>query len=199
MRKTTLITDMALSQEVMFRQKALEILRENDMKFPYFPWICFEKELKKCMEYHTVYNLASVKAWVAKKRKRYEIHGTGTGQLYGYDIKRYGATYKDGLKTAHIFDVLETYAQAYFIYVIQSSLIVSNYAVRTDNMFLDGGNFPLWLTDFFAEAERSERHSHILDFDILRLGKKVLLFWKGGRFSAEFRDFPARNRCSDAL
>lgn len=174
MRKTTLITDMALSQEVMFRQKALEILRENDMKFPYFPWICFEKELEKCMEYHTVYNLASVKAWVAKKRKRYEIHGTGTGQLYGYDIKRYGETYKDGLKTAHIFDVLETYAQAYFIYVIQSSLIVSNYAIRSDNAKIDGGNFPLWLTDFFSEAERSERHSHILDFDILRLGRKVL-------------------------
>lgn len=174
MRKTTLITDMSLSQEVMFRQKAFEILRENDMKFPYFPWICFEKELKKCMEHHTVYNLASAKAWIAKKRKRYEIHGSGTGQLYGYDIKRYGAAYKDGLKTAHIFDVLETYAQAYFIYVIQSSLIVSNYAVRTDNMFLDGGNFPLWLTDFFAETERSERHSHILDFDILRLGRKVL-------------------------
>ena len=174
MRKTTLITDMALSQEAMFRQKALEILRENDMKFPYFPWICFEKELKKCMEHHTVYNLASVKAWVAKKRKRYEIHGTGTGQLYGYDIKRYGETYKDGLKMAHIFDVLETYAQAYFIYVIQSSLIVSNYAVRTDHMLLDGGNFPLWLTDFFSESERSSRHSHILDFDILRLGRKVL-------------------------
>lgn len=174
MRKTTLITDMALSQEVMFRQKALEILRENDMKFPYFPWICFEKELQKCMEYHTVYNLASVKVWVAKKRKRYEIHGTGTEQLYNYDVLRYGETHKDGLKTAHIFDVLETYAQAYFIYVIQSSLIVSNYAVRTDNMLLDGGNFPLWLTDFFAEAERPSRHSHILDFDILRLGRKMI-------------------------
>ena len=174
MRKTTFITDMALSQEVMFRQKALEILRENDMKFPYFPWICFEKELKKCMEYHTVYNLASVKTWVAKKRKRYEIHGTGTGQLYGYDIKRYGETYKDGLKTAHIFDVLETYAQAYFIYVIQSSLIVSNYAIRSDNAMTDGGNFPLWLTDFFTETERPSRHSHILDFDILRLGRKMI-------------------------
>ena len=174
MRKTTLITDMSLSQEVMFRQKALEILRENDMKFPYFPWICFEKELKKCMEYHTVYNLASVKAWIAKKRKRYEIHGTGTGQLYGYDIKRYGETYKDGLKTAHIFDVLETYAQAYFIYVIQSSMIVSNYAIRSDNAMTDGGNFPLWLTDFFTETERPSRHSHILDFDILRLGRKMI-------------------------
>ena len=32
-KKTTLITDMVLSQEVMFRQKALEIVQNNDMKF----------------------------------------------------------------------------------------------------------------------------------------------------------------------
>ena len=41
-KKTTLITDMVLSQEAMFRQKALSILQQNDMKFPYFPWIVFE-------------------------------------------------------------------------------------------------------------------------------------------------------------
>ena len=173
-RKTTMITDMALSQEVMFRQKAFEILQKADMKFPYFPWICFEKELQKCMEYHTVYNLASVKEWARKKRARYIKNGGATGQLYGYDEKRYGTIYRDGLKESDIFNVLETYAQAYFIYVIESSLIVSNYAIRTDNMLLDGGNFPLWLTDFFAEAERLSRHSHILDFDILRLGRKVI-------------------------
>ena len=48
-KKTTLITDMALSQEVMFRQKALELLQNADMKFPNFPWICFEKERRACM------------------------------------------------------------------------------------------------------------------------------------------------------
>ena len=64
---------------------------------------------------------------------------------------------------------------AYFIYVIQSSLIVANYSVRTDNRMLDNGNFPLWLTDFFPKNRRTEsRHVHILDFDVLRLGKKVL-------------------------
>ena len=55
-RKTTMITDMALSQEVMFRQKAFEILQKADMKFPYFPWILFEQELQKCMENHTLYH-----------------------------------------------------------------------------------------------------------------------------------------------
>ena len=73
-RKTTLITDMVLSQEVMFRQKALEILQNNDMKFPYFSWIAFEDELRRCMEHGTVYNLASVKTWVALKRQRFARH-----------------------------------------------------------------------------------------------------------------------------
>ncbi|MCD7729659.1 MAG: hypothetical protein LUI60_07100, partial [Clostridia bacterium] len=68
----------------------------------------------------------------------------------------------------------ETYAQAYFIYVIESSLIVSNYSIRTDNEIMDNGNLPLWYTDFFPDDVARGRHSHILDFDTLRLGKKVI-------------------------
>ena len=174
-KKTTLITDMVLSQEVMFRQKALSILQNNDMKFPYFPWIAFEDELRSCMEHGTVYNLASVKAWVALKRSRFARHRNVHWQIYGYELQRYGDTFDDALKVNGLFEVLETYAQAYFIYVIQSSLIVANYSIRTDNQMLDNGNFPLWLTDFFPKHRRLEsRHAHILDFDVLRLGKKVL-------------------------
>lgn len=174
-RKTTLITDMVLSQEVMFRQKALEILQNNDMKFPYFPWIAFEDELRRCMEHGTVYNLASVKTWVALKRSRFIRHRNAQTQLYGYDYARYGTTFDDSLKISRLFEVLETYAMAYFIYVLESSLIVANYSIRTDNALLDNGNFPLWLTDFFPKRRRDcSRHAHILDFDVLRLGRKVL-------------------------
>ena len=174
-RKTTLITDMILSQEVMFRQKALSILQNNDMKFPYFPWVCFEDELRACMEYGAVCNLATVKEWVNLKRRRFERHGNSDWQLYGYDVCRYGREFDDALKTSDLFDVLETYAQAYFIYIMQSSLIVANYSIRTDNRFLEQGNFPLWLTDFFSEHGRAHsRHAHILDFDVLRLGRKVV-------------------------
>ena len=174
-KKTTLITDMVLSQEVMFRQKALSILQQNDMKFPYFPWIAFEDELRRCMKHGTVYNLASVKAWVALKRSRFIRHRNAQTQLYGYDYARYGTTFDDSLKISRLFEVLETYAQAYFIYVIQSSLIVANYSVRTDNLMADNGNFPLWITDFFPKRRRPQsRHAHILDFDVLRLGRKVL-------------------------
>ena len=173
-RKTTMITDMALSQEVLFRQKAFDILQKADMKFPYFPWICFEQELVACMEYGTVYNLATAKAFVTKKRIRYEKHGNDDLQLFGYDSRKYGLTYNDALKTSGLFDVLSTYAQAFFIYVLETSLIVANYSVRTDNRLLSDGNFPLWALDFFSDGKRRSRHSHILDFDVLRLGKKVL-------------------------
>ena len=174
-KKTTLITDMVLSQEVMFRQKALSILQESDMKFPYFPWIAFEDELRACMAHGTVYNLASIQTWVALKRARFARHHNVQWQMYGYDLARYGGEFDDALKVNGLFDVLETYASAYFIYVIESSLIVANYSVRTDNLMLDSGNFPLWLTDFFPKNRRTEsRHAHILDFDVLRLGKKVL-------------------------
>lgn len=53
-KKTTAVTDMALSQEVMFRRKAYELLQKNDMKFAFFPWISLEKELQTCMRYKTV-------------------------------------------------------------------------------------------------------------------------------------------------
>ena len=174
-KKTTLITDMALSQEVMFRQKAYELLKTNDLKFPNFPWICFELDLRTAMEYGQVFNLATVREWVEKKRTRYEKHGDPKKRLYGYDTQRYGEYYDDNLKTSHIFDVLYNYAQLYFIYVIESSLIVANYSIRTDLELIDAGNFPRWAADFFPEYTNDEgNHSHILDFDVLRLGKKVI-------------------------
>ncbi len=174
-KKTTMITDMTLSQEVMFRQKALDILQKSDLKFPYFPWIMFERELLSCMEYHVVYNLATVKKWVHLKRDRFNTHGNIYWQLYGYDVCKYGYDYDNGLYVSALFEVLENYALAYFIYVITSSLIVSNYSIRTSSVKSDIGNLPLWLTDFFVRRDiRRSRHSHILDFDILRLGKKVI-------------------------
>ena len=60
------------------------------------------------------------------------------------------------------------------MYIIESSLIVSNYSVREDNEISSSGNFPVWRTDFFPEGITEGRHAHILDFDALRLGKKVI-------------------------
>ena len=176
-KKTTTITDMALSQEVMLRDKAFEKILENDLKYPCFPWINLENELKRAMEYHEVYNLATVKNFIAKKRTRFE-KSTAKEKIFGYDFTRYPTVYNDNLKVTDIWETIETYAQLYFIYVIQSSLLISNYSIRVDSVLSDLGNFPLWNSDFFKSDSRFidgySRHAHIIDFDSLRLGRKVV-------------------------
>lgn len=176
-RKTTLLTDIALSQEVMFRDKAYELILENDLKFPHFKWINLERELCRAIEYHSVYSLATVKEWIRLKRRRWRKCPT-TARIFGYDYERYGLSYDNKLYEAYIWDVLETYAQLFFIYIMQSSLLVSNYSIRTENLISSIGNFPIWNNDFFKADSRlidaHSRHAHIADMDLFRLGKKVL-------------------------
>ena len=195
-KKTTMITDIALSQAVMLKDKAFEKILENDLKFPNFPWILLENAIREAMYRHTVYNLATCRKYIKHLsacfavgqipeyrktirrhlKKRYRL--TYDNFLFGYDYELYGFTYDDKLKVVSVWEVLETYSQLYFIYLIQSSLIIGNYSVRTDNLISDIGNFPLWNTDFFKRDSRLidsfSRHSHIIDFDSLRLGRKVI-------------------------
>ena len=107
-KKTTAITDMALSQEVMFRDKAFEKILENDLKFPFFPWCNLENELRRAMEYHAVYNLATVRKFIAKKAARWQ-KSPCRERLFNYDYERYGLTYDDKLKTVDIWQIVETY------------------------------------------------------------------------------------------
>ena len=194
--KTTALSDMLLTSEVVFRDKAHELLRKNDYTFPNFPWINFENQLKREIKRRRVFNLVSCRRYVRFYERFYNATKKNAltqraglrhlrrhygykckNLLFDYDWKRYGLTYNNGLNIVTLFDVLESYAQLYFLYVIGSSLMVSNYSVRSDMRFIDKGNFPLWDGDFFAcDVEESAAHSqyaHILDYDVLRLGKKV--------------------------
>ena len=175
-KKTTIITDMALSQEIMFRDKAFEKILDCDLKFPYFTWINLEREIKHAMAVHYVYNLATCRRFISSLRRRFYKHKDK--YIFGYDYERYGMEYNDGLYVQNVWKVIEDYAQLYFIYVIESSLMISNYAIRTDCILDDIGNFPLWNTDLFQKDSRFidsySRHSHILDFDSLRLGKLLV-------------------------
>lgn len=195
-KKTTTITDMALSQDIMFRDKAFEKILQNDLKFPNFPWINLEIFLKGCLETHAIYNLATIKKLILRiqtyyeknqkqphkqkymRKLKYLYHYNYTNFIFDYDVEKYGCFYDDNLKTTSIWEVILTYSQLYFIYVIQSSLLITNYSIRTDNVLEDLGNFPIWNNDFFKKdtrlMESFTRHSHILDFDTLRLGKKVI-------------------------
>lgn len=196
--KTTQLVDMALSAEIMLRDKALELLLKNDLLFSVFPWIVFEKELQRAMTDHVVYNLATCRRYVKSCREQFERYNedeavrkaidkryTKRGEAlpaalscFGYDFKRNAMTADDGLSVRSLWDVLETYAQLYLIYTVESSMIISNLGIRTDGVLTDLGNFPLWNSDLFRRDSRLmdalSRHSHILDFDMLRLGKKMI-------------------------
>lgn len=194
-KKTSSAVDMTLSTSVMFKDKALEFMIAHDMKFPNFPWLRFEEDLKECYEKHiarqdliakgldsvipveeTIYNLASSKYWVVSKAEAWEKEPTKEN-LWGYDFERYSMTYNDDLVVYHLFDVLIEYAQLYLIYVIEYSFIFGNLSVRED-MYSDGGFLPMWNTDFFhrtpQESALTTRFAKIFDYDMFRLGKKMI-------------------------
>jgi len=176
-KKTTIVTDIALSQEIMFRDKAFERILEADLKFPCFPWINLELALKKAIANHNVYNLATCKRFARSKMQKF-VKRPCRQNIFMYDYEKYGMTYDNKLYVADIWQVIEDYCQLYFIYVVQSSLLISNYSIRSDNVLEDLGNFPLWDMELFKRDSKYidaySRHAKILDFDTLRLGKKVL-------------------------
>lgn len=201
--KTALITDMALSAEVEMRDMAFEILLESDYKYPSFPWVNLRRELKRAIDKRIVVDMPScrklVTTWALRyyqcaelynkycrnkavyksiRRHKFPEYKRFGNLIFGYDDVNYPTTYNDKLKVTNIWETIEDYSCAYLIYTVQSSLIFSNYSIRTDNVMMDIGNFPLWNTDFFKRDSRLldsfSRHAHILDFDMLRLGKRML-------------------------
>ena len=118
--------------------------------------------------------------------------------IFDYDFERYGLEYDNKKYIENLFDVLNDYAQAYFIFIVQSSLIVSNYSIRVDDIIEDIGNFPARHADFFRTDSRYiealSRHSKILDYDALRMGKKVA---GESKFAFEFGVIDGHNATVD--
>ena len=175
--KTTALTGALLSYEIKFRNKALELMLELDAKYPNFPWINLEDDLRAAIEVGVVKNLTTCRDFIDIRKKIF-CETNNRGDIFDYDIERYRYFVDDNLTYKEIWDTISDYACLYFIYIIESSLIVSNYSVRSDNLFVDNGNFPLWDMELFRNdpraSEARSRRSHVLDYDVLRLGDKVL-------------------------
>lgn len=175
--KTTTLTSMALSYEVQLRDDALEVILECDMCFPDFPWLKLERVLKRAYEAHVVYDKWSCIRFIKALRENFEENPCREN-IFDYDFERYPLTFDNKLYVENIWETIEDYALAYTIYTVQSSLIISNYAIRVDSLMYDLGNFPIWNSDFFHRDSRLidsfSRHSHILDWDMVRLGNQML-------------------------
>ena len=192
--KTRMLTSLALSAEKQLRDDALEILLETDMKFPNFPWERLRAEIKHRMEDRELVDVFSVRRWVRAWKQDFlyfEVEQLFSwyqrkvrkGKIkkditFGYDTGHYRTTYNDNLRIVHLYDAIEDYAQAYFVYSIQTSLIFANYSIRVDFDRSENGYFPLYNDDFFRRNPKYQnmysRYCHIIDFDMLRLGKRML-------------------------
>ncbi len=194
--KTSLLTSLSLTAEVKLRNDAFEILIERDMMFPHFPWCQLRSELRAAAERREIVDADSCKAWArrweswyrwttedktvrrswAKRCKRHPFRYRN--MAFGYDTAHYPMTYEGELGTVTLWDAIEEYTCAYFIFTIETSLIISNYSIRIDEIKEDLGNMPLWNSDFFKRDPRLmdtySRYAHIIDFDMLRLGKRML-------------------------
>ena len=194
--KTSLLTSLSLTAEVQMRNDAYEILEERDMMFPAFPWCNLRAEIAYQTECGRIVDTDSCKRFVREWERSYKFfaedpargrwlaraHRKGrfrwSNFAFDYDTAHYPMTYESELGTVTLWDAIEDYTCAYFIFSIETSLIISNYSIRTDEIKVDLGNMPLWDSDFFrrkaSEMEDYSRYAHIIDFDMLRLGKRML-------------------------
>ena len=195
--KTLTTADMIVLQEKMYFEKALDLMIKNDMKFPNFPWINLENYIKKSIAAHRMYNLATIRKTIRHLRFCFEEYHNGDAKtkqhirrhlkrrykleyenlIFDYDFERYGLWYDDKLKVTSIWKVIENYAQEYSIFIKRTSLIISNFSVRSDNILLDLGNLPMRDGDFYHRNSKTldeiSKYAHITDYNAMRLGRKI--------------------------
>ncbi|MBE6535619.1 MAG: hypothetical protein E7677_03245 [Ruminococcaceae bacterium] len=193
--KTQMVTSMALSAEIEQFDMMFEVMLEVDMMFPNFPFQRFRDVLKKRIDNREIVDLPTCRKFVRKCRRYFDyIASTYTTEEYaerikrykrvkndytfGYDFTHYATSYNDGLKIEHLYEALEDYACAYLVFTVKTTLLFSNYSIRVDSILTDIGNMPYRDTDFFSRDPRLQEayshHAHIIDIDMLRLGKKMI-------------------------
>ena len=176
-KKTTGAVDMGLSCAIVFRQKALELMMNNDLRFPAFPWASLRSDFRAAILNGEVYNLTTVERWVRRRHALFHQEPMKE-KIWGYDYERYPMEYSDDLKVSGLWDVAENYCKEFYLYAMNSSLIVANFSVREDLVCNDCGSVPAWDMDIFHRDPRYQaiqsRYAHILDFDLLRFGKRMV-------------------------
>lgn len=176
-KKTTTVTDIVLSYNAHFRDKALEMLQKHEKRYINFPWINYEKHIEKAMRKRQIFNLASAREYVQDLRRKY-LQKPDRKRIFGYNVVDNPLFHDDGLSITDLFDTLEIYAQLYLIYIVEGSYSFSNYSIRFDTVKIDQGNFPIYDNDFFARPSTykgdGSTYSHVVDFDLFRLGKTLI-------------------------
>lgn len=176
--KTTLLVDMMLTYQRWARRRAEKKMRYYEAQFPNFPWQNFVRILKYAMLQKRIINLRSAGRFINVKKARF-YNNMSSAKIFDYDYIKYGLEYDNKKEIVNIFDTLKNYAQVFFVYFIAETLLVSNISVRDDTLIFDNGNYPILDDDYLNRSSAfirdTKTYSHILDFDLLRFGRKMLI------------------------
>lgn len=159
--KTTLLTDFAITQEVIFKNKAKDELVKFSLYFPNIDFSLYENMLDDAFENHLIFSLSSCKDWIKDHVKAEYLH----------DFK-----YFNGVTVITLFDVLYNYALLYWVYVSPTSFINSNYAIRSSLLVFSREHFMEWSDDLLnptPDLFSFSIYSHVLDFNNFRSKKKI--------------------------
>ena len=170
--KTALATDIALSANNVQKADGHEIMYKYDLLFPLFSWELFEKDVQEGISSGKFYNLPSIDKYIAELQSFYDRNPCLFCKLYNYDFQKYPMLKDIGTKEISLFDAMREYAKAYFVYTCDNPNL-ANYSIRLDGYHDDSPFFKKWCGDFFRPNKEKSKFCHILDQDIMRLGKLV--------------------------
>lgn len=165
--KTTLMTDISITTEEMFFEKAKEMMDEIIYSFPLFDFRPFEKYLDNLIESHVIFNLANTKLYLNNHIKDSDTNDND------YLIPQYA--YENGNAIIFLKDKLVEYGQLYLLYN-SSSLIYSNYAIRSGIFAYSVDHLKEYVNDFIRSNDdyyESSNFAHIFDFNNFRTEKKI--------------------------
>ena len=156
--------------ESNLRYDLLQVLLDIRSEYPEFCFTFFELDLKEQIEKRNVINWIQAEEYAISKSVECIDKDL---LLYDYDYKNKKSFHYNELTNQSIFEALSDYAHAYFMYVQDSVLAASNYAIRFDNIKLDSGHFVLFDDDFLSH-DRGLKKEHP-DYNLLTMIKNVLI------------------------
>lgn len=171
--KTTLAASMARILNTVYHKNAFENMDRCAMMFPDFPWMPFERDIVRLAGKRRIVNMDQAAAFAMRV---YDVGEHKPVALYGYDVGSQRNYFIDGANRINLLEALMIYAESYWVYFHAGNLISSNFPIRTDDLRLDKGHLVLYDSNAFRrkvlDQPKDSSLSHILVFDMLRLGKK---------------------------
>ena len=170
--KTKTAVQMAIMTEDYYHTDQWDSIFKFFQYFPDFPFYSFEEDLRKKISDKIIVNMHTARNYVECLRCEF-IKYNSSDKLYGYTGP---LEYNDGLRFVSIWEMLESYAQLYYMYSNESSSIIANLSIRSDLKIISG-HFPIWDNSLLHRTPEHyslySQYCHILDNNMFRFSKLV--------------------------